>query len=179
MSNPGAASGENNDGLRWYVLRTMPQHERKLARYLEKRKVEHFLPLVSKRRRWSDRIRMIDFPLFPGYLFVQIALRDLRVEVLSAPGAVDFVREQELPAAMADEEIANLRLLAAGAQQLENQPDRRFPEGAAVIVASGALKGVRGVVQKSAGKARICVRVPLLGRMVSAEIDAADLRELE
>ncbi|MBX7056706.1 MAG: UpxY family transcription antiterminator [Leptospirales bacterium] len=160
----------------WYVLRSMPQHERRLARYFDRRGLEYFLPQVRRRRRWSDRIRMVDFPLFPGYIFVHIDLSKQRVAALSGPGALDFVRGEGGPAMMSAEEIENIRLLSNGAQELENQPDQQFPEGAAVLVASGSLKGVHGVVVKSAGKARIYVRVPLLGRMVSAEIDAADLR---
>jgi len=65
---------------RWYVLYTFANHEKRVASELRARTVEHFLPLYRSVRCWKDRQVTLDLPLFPGYVFVHLALRDrLRV----------------------------------------------------------------------------------------------------
>lgn len=163
--------------LNWFVVRTMPQHEKKLAQHFERKRIEFYLPLVRKKRRWSDRIKLIDFPVFPGYLFARFIWSERATEALSLPGALDVVRIENAPAIMPAEEIENLKLFIREAQELESNPDVNFPPGQLVRVTYGPLKGVQGVVEYSKNKARLYVRLPLLGRMVSTEIDASDLEQ--
>jgi transcription antitermination factor NusG len=163
--------------LNWFVVRTMPQHEKKLAQHFERKRIEFYLPLVRKKRRWSDRIKLIDFPVFPGYVFARFVWSERATEALSLPGALDVVRVDNAPAIMPAEEIENLKLFIREAQELESNPDASFPPGQTVRVTYGPLKGVQGVVEYSKNKARLYVRLPLLGRMVSTEIDASDLEQ--
>jgi transcriptional antiterminator RfaH len=163
--------------LNWFVVRTMPQHEKKLATHFERKRIEYYLPLVRKKRRWSDRIKLIDFPVFPGYVFARFVWSERATEALALPGALDVVRIENAPAIMPTEEIENLKLFIREAQELESNPDANFPPGQTVRVTFGPLKGVQGVVEYSKNKARLYVRLPLLGRMVSTEIDASDLEQ--
>ena len=68
----------------WYASYTCAKHEKRVAGELQARGVEHFLPLYSSRRRWKDRRVSLELPLFPGYVFVHLALRD-RMRVLQFP----------------------------------------------------------------------------------------------
>lgn len=165
-------------GKRWYTLRTMPQHEKKVAAYLQKKGVELYLPLVTKKRKWSDRIKMIDFPLFPGYLFVRFDWFDGFRTILQHNGALDFIRVEGLPQPMREEDVANLKLLVESALDLQADPDANFPPGQEIEVRYGPLKGVRGVVSRVKNKQRICIHVPLLNQMVSAEVDAMDIEKV-
>src|SRR5216684_6791312 len=94
---------------RWYAAYTCANHEKRVAKQLEERSVEHFLPLYRSVRRWSDRRVEIDLPLFPGYVFVRLALRD-RLCVLQIPSVVRLVGFNGLPTALPDEEMETLRL---------------------------------------------------------------------
>src|SRR5579864_9839500 len=74
----------------WFVLRTHPRHEKCVAERARGRQVESFLPLYRSVRYWKDRRKELELPLFPGYVFVHMALRD-RLQVLQLPGVVHFV----------------------------------------------------------------------------------------
>src|SRR5713101_1893567 len=93
---------------RWYAAYTSANHEKRVAEQLGVRSVEHFLPTYSSVRRWKDRRVTLQLPLFPGYLFVRLALRD-RLQVLQIPSVVRFISLTGQPAALPDEEMAILR----------------------------------------------------------------------
>src|SRR5579864_4826094 len=74
----------------WYAAYTSANHEKRVAEQLAQRSVEHFLPLYQSVRRWKDRRMNVQLPLFPGYVFVRLALRD-RLQVLRTPGVAQLV----------------------------------------------------------------------------------------
>src|SRR5437588_4315475 len=85
----------------WYTAYTCANHEKRIAEYFSKRLIEHFLPLYQTARRWKDRTKLIQAPLFPSYIFVRIDMRD-RLQVLNTPGVVRLVGFSNLPAALPD-----------------------------------------------------------------------------
>src|SRR5712692_8315886 len=93
---------------RWYAAYTCANHEKRVAKQLEERSVEHFLPLYGSVRRWKDRRVQLDLPLFPGYVFVRLVLRD-RVRVLQIPSVVRLVGFGGLPTALPDQEMEAIR----------------------------------------------------------------------
>ena len=92
----------------WYAAYTCANQEKRVAAELDVRAVEHFLPLYSSVRRWSDRRVSLELPLFPGYLFVRLALRD-RLRVLHIPTVVRLVGFSGRPAALPDTEMEIMR----------------------------------------------------------------------
>lgn len=170
-SDSGSAGGTGD----WFVLYTMPQHEKKVAEHLSRHELEYYLPMVPRKRQWSDRIKMIDFPLFPGYIFVRLDWATQHLLALQHSGSLAFVRHKDRPATISSAELENLRQFVAASGDPEALPDDSFPEGAEVLLRFGPLKGVRGVVQRVGKKGRVFVRVPFLNQMVSAEVDVFDL----
>src|SRR5271165_6388224 len=83
--------------VRWYAAYTSANHEKRVATQLKERAVEHFLPLYESVRRWKDRRMKLQMPLFPGYVFVRLALRD-RLQVLQVPGVAKLVGFNGAPA---------------------------------------------------------------------------------
>src|SRR5271167_4703779 len=80
------------ENLAWYAIQTMPRHERKVAAELQRKDLPTFLPLFPSTRHWSDRQRVLDLPLFPGYVFLQMdSSPDMRVSVLRTSGVTSFV----------------------------------------------------------------------------------------
>src|ERR1700751_5933305 len=75
---------------RWYAAYTHARHEKRVDAQMRERGIESFLPLYRSVRRWKDRRKQLELPLFPGYVFVHMALRD-RLQVLQLPGVVHFV----------------------------------------------------------------------------------------
>ena len=68
----------------WYAVYTCANHEKQVASQFLERSIEHFLPLYESTRRWADRKKRVQLPLFDGYVFVRIALRD-RLSVCAYP----------------------------------------------------------------------------------------------
>ena len=163
------------DEPRWYVAYTSAHHEKRVAEQLALRAFEHFLPLYSLVRRWKDRRVTLQLPLFPGYVFVRLALRR-RLQVLQIPGVARFVQFHGLPAAMPEEEIAALQKgLASG---VPATPHPYIAAGRRVRIKGGPLAGLEGVVRRTRGGMRVVLSLELIQRSVAVDIDALDLEPL-
>src|SRR5258708_22624748 len=108
---------------RWYAAYTCANHEKRVREQLQQRSIESFLPLYETIRRWKDRTVRLQLPLFPGYTFLRIALRD-RLSVLEIPSVVRLVGFHGRPAALPEEQIEQLKKALAGA--LPPAPDSFF-----------------------------------------------------
>ena len=159
----------------WYALYTCSNHEKHVATELYTRKVNHFLPLYTSVRRWKDRRITLNLPLFPGYVFVCLALRD-RLRVLQIPSVVRLVSFNGQPAALPDKEMEILR--RGLSQQLVSEPHPFLTAGRRVRVRSGPLAGMQGILLRRRGKARFVVAVELIMRSIAVEIDEADVEAL-
>src|SRR5271154_1507322 len=92
----------------WYAAYTRANHEKGVIQQLERRSMECFLPLYENVRRWKDRRVRLQLPLFPGYVFVRLALRD-RLRVLEIPSVVRLVGFDRRPTPLPVEEIETIR----------------------------------------------------------------------
>ena len=154
---------------RWYAIRTTARWELLASNELSRRGIETWLPLCRVKRRWSDRIKVMDQPLFPGYLFGHFPLAD-RIRVLEVPGVRQIVGIGSTPAPIAVSELDNLKTLVAAQPTLVPWPYLRA--GQRVRIDRGPLAGVEGfVVRAEQGALRIVVSVDLLQRSVAAQID--------
>jgi transcription antitermination factor NusG len=159
-------------GAHWYVASTCANHERRVQQQLEVRNVETFLPLYASVRRWKDRRVHLHLPLFPGYVFVRIALRD-RLRVLQIPGAVRLVGFNGHPTALPTEEIEAIRRGLTHVQCVEPYPYLRA--GRRVRINSGPLAGLEGILLRKKNPLRVVLSVDLIMRSVVAEVDVSDL----
>ena len=156
----------------WYAAYTCANHEKRVAVELGTRAVEHFLPLYSSVRRWRDRRVRLDLPLFPGYVFVRLALRD-KLRVLQIPAVARLVGFNGQPAALADDEMEVLqRGLTA---QLQAEPHPYLAVGRRVRVVSGPLTGLEGIIVRKKNRFRFVISLNLIMRSVSVEMDDADI----
>ncbi len=156
----------------WHAVQVRPQHERAVHRYLDHLGRESFLPLFRTRRRWSDRIKALELPLFPGYVFCRFAAAE-KVAVLGVPGVRSIVSFANQPAPIPDDEVESVRaLLCAG---LPVRPWPCLEIGHRVRIESGPLAGVQGVLLKFKNAWQVVVNVEILRRSVIAEVDAASV----
>ena len=160
---------------RWYAAYTSANHEKRVAEQLGVRDVEHFLPTYSSVRRWKDRRVTLDLPLFPGYVFVRLALRD-RLRVLQIPGLARLVGFNGMPTALPDREIEALRSGLSGAAAAEPHPYLKF--GRRVRVKNGPLVGMEGVLARRKNRKRFVISVDLIQRSVAVELDEADMEAI-
>lgn len=163
------------DPLHWYAVRVKHQHERVVAQALTGRGVETFLPLYRSRRQWSDRIKVVEFPLFAGYVFARFELPE-KLRVITVPSVHYIVGFDGKPAPVRDEEIAYLQTMMRSGAPVEPWPYLR--EGQRVRVERGPLQGVEGILLRFKGTWRVVVGVELLQRAVAAELDRDTVRPL-
>jgi transcription termination/antitermination protein NusG len=159
----------------WYAAHTSANHEKRVAEQLGVRSVEHFVPLYESVRRWKDRKVRLELPLFPGYVFVRLALHD-RLRVLQVPGVARLVGFNGLPCALPDSEIEALKAGLAGGIRAEPHPYLKV--GRRVRVIAGPLAALTGILVRRRSGARVVVSVDLIRRSVAVEVDDADLAAL-
>lgn len=158
---------------RWYAAYTCANHERRVGAELGAREVEHFLPLYSSVRRWKDRRVQLDLPLFPGYVFVRLAMRD-RLRVVQIPSVVRLVGFNGLPVALPDEEMEILR--AGLCQSLRTEPHPFLTVGRRVRITGGPFAGLEGVLKRKRNSLRVVVSLSLIQRSVAVDVEVADVR---
>lgn len=157
---------------RWYAAYTSANHEKLVAKQLSARKVEHFLPLYSSVRRWKDRRVQLELPLFPGYVFVHLALRD-RLKVLQVPGVAHLVGFGGTPTSLPEEEMESLR--GGLANGVKAQPHPFLRVGRKVRVKSGPMAGLTGILLKRKNGLRVVISIDMIQRSVAVHTDAADV----
>ncbi len=163
---------EENGNLAWYAIRTRSRHEKLVHQQLDSRRVEAFLPLVERRRRWKDRWKNVDFPLFPGYCFARFPYQD-RLSVVTAVGVVQILGINGIAIPVPDHEIEAVRQLVTCTLPLDPHP--YLKEGMEVEVVRGSLAGVRGILISKGARARLVVAINLIQQAASVELDAADV----
>lgn len=163
------------DQLPWYALQIQSRLAAIASATLCSKGFETFLPLYSTRRRWSDRMKEIEVPLFPGYLFCRFDVRH-RVPVLATPGLIGIVGAGRVPIAVEEEEIAAIRIILRSG--LTARSHRFMIAGSKVCIESGPLAGVEGVLVSTDKLDRLVVSVNLLQRSVAVEIDRKWVRPI-
>ncbi|MBZ5681567.1 MAG: hypothetical protein LAO24_15820 [Acidobacteriia bacterium] len=156
----------------WYATYTCSRCEKQVAKVLEDRGIECFLPLFQTVRYRKSGNRRVALPLFPGYVFVHIALCD-RIRVLEIPRVVHLVSFNGEPTPISSAEIVAIRdALACGRVA---QPYPFLKMGQKALIKSGPLRGLHGRVLRSNNRLRVVLSVDLLHRSFAVDIAASDL----
>lgn len=161
--------------LAWYALRIGSNKEKIVAAIIENKGFENFLPLYRSTRRWSDRTKQLDLPLFPGYLFCRMDPQ-VALPVLTTPGVVSIAGAGKLPLPVSDEEIEAVRMVIKSG--LAAMPWPSLAVGSTVLIEQGPLKGLEGVALNVEDRCRLIVSVQLLQRSLAVEIDRSWARPI-
>jgi transcription antitermination factor NusG len=156
----------------WYAAYTRSHHEKTAAEHFGQRSIEHFVPTYESVRVWKDRKKRLDLPLFPGYVFVRVALEQKR-SVLVVPGVVRLVGFDQTPMPVPDEEIETLRSVLKN--RLSAEPHPYLKTGRRVRVVRGALEGMQGILVRKKGRFRLLLSIDLIQRSAMIEVDAHDV----
>ena len=158
----------------WFAVQTRSKHERVVSHHLSMRGFGHYLPTVFEVRRWSDRRKKVELPLFPGYVFVQIVPRnERRVEVLRTPGVVRFVGPSPEGAPIPDVQIECVKKLVDDNVPWTSHPFLKC--GQRVRVRGGALDQVEGIFLKRNGEGTLVISIDAIQRSLAVSIQGYDL----
>jgi transcription antitermination factor NusG len=160
----------------WFALRVKSRSEKIVATIARNKGFEEFLPLYQSRRRWSDRFKSVDLPLFPGYVFCRLN-PEVRLPLLTIPGVMSFVGIGKIPVPINETEIAAIQ--AAVGAGLSAEPYPFLEVGQRVRLAEGPLTGLEGLLVEVRKQQRLVVSVSMLKRSVAVEIDRHWVRPLD
>jgi transcriptional antiterminator NusG len=153
----------------WYAVQTLPRHEKKASSELEAKQVQTFLPVISEVRQWSDRKRVIETPLFPGYAFVRIpAEPGARIAVLRTNGVVGFVGVRGIGTPIPENEIAAIQALLT--RQIPFRAHPFLNIGQRVRIRGGALDGIEGILDAVKGDQSLIISVELIQRSLAVRV---------
>ena len=154
----------------WFAIRVRSQFEHRVAAVLAGKGYEWFLPEYKSRRVWSDRIKEIQLPLFPGYVFCRFDPHR-RLPIVTIPGFVSIVGIGKSPIPIDDAEIVGIQ--AAVRSALPSQPWPFLQIGQRVRIKYGPLCDLEGILLDFRGQSRLVLSVTLLQRSVAVNMDAA------
>lgn len=153
----------------WYALYTKVNQEFKAAEYLTKSGIEHYLPVVSKIKQWSDRKKLIKEPVLKNYIFIY-ATESQRLEALLLPQIVRCVFENGKPAVIPDWQIQNFKKAIEGNQDFIVY--NGLVPGQMIEILNGPLKGIKGIIQSKSKNFTLAVSIELLNRSIIIKLPA-------
>ena len=164
-----------SNNCEWYALHVRERYEKIAASQLSGRGYEVYLPTYQSKRRWSDRTKTLEVPLFPTYMFCRFDFRQ-RLPILTVPGVNFIVGVGKTPAPVEVKELDAVRLAVSSGLHCEPWP---FLEaGHSVRVEHGPLTGLEGFVLNVKNSYRLIISVNLLGRSVSVEVDRDSVKPI-
>jgi transcription antitermination factor NusG len=158
----------------WFALRTRPRHEKVVTNHLEATGIETFLPLSAQVRSWSDRRKVVQFPLFPGYIFIRTTQSiHTHLRVFQARGVIGFVGPRNEATSIPEQQIEVVRSLIQG--QIDCRLHPYLNIGQRVRIQNGALQGLEGILVRVANDHSLVVSVDLIHRSVAIRIEGYEV----
>jgi transcription antitermination factor NusG len=157
---------------KWLAVYTRPRWEKKVNQLLAEKGLESYCPLNKVRRKWSDRVKIVEEPLFKSYVFVKVSVND-RSAVRMTPGAINFVYWQGKPAVIREKEIIAIKRFLNEYENVEVQTADLKLNGR-VRVTTGTLMDQEGKLLEFRHKIAK-VAIDSLGYILVAYIDRTKL----
>jgi transcription termination/antitermination protein NusG len=163
---------------KWYALHTRSRFENVVLDGLLRKSLEAFLPKITVRSKRVDRKKMIQVPLFPGYLFVKTSLDPYEhLEVVKTIGVVTLIGNHQGPIAISSASIESLKIMVQGRQEILT--GSKFQQGDRVMVVSGPFAGVMGVFVRYRGQGRVVVNIEALGQYAAVDVSEEDIEGIQ
>jgi transcription antitermination factor NusG len=158
---------------KWLAVYTRPRWEKKVDLLLKEKGTESYCPLNKVRRKWSDRVKVVEEPLFKSYVFVKVSESD-RLQVRTTPGVINFVYWNGKPAVIKEKEIATIRKFLDEYQDVEVFPINNLEVDQRVKITMGPLMDQEGKVL-AIRKKTVKVAIDSLGYVLVAYIERSKL----
>jgi len=161
---------------KWLAVYTKPRWEKKVNLLLQEKGIESYCPLNRIRRRWSDRMKVVEEPLFKSYVFVRIGENSL-TSVRMTNGVVNFVYWLGKPAVVKEKEIETIRKFLNDYTQVEVHPVD-IQVNSKIQIQRGAFMDKEAVVKKIMKK-KVQVIIESIGYKLTAYIDRSNITVTE
>lgn len=164
--------------MHWYLIYTKPRQEKCALQNLEQQGYQCYMPLLPKEKLSQGALAVTDEPLFPRYLFINLA-QDFMAKswspIRSTKGVSRLVRFGAEPARVDD---ALVELLRSHEARVLEQPERLFNPGERVLLTKGPFAGIEGIYQMADGDRRVMVLIELMSKPVAVPVGLGALRKV-
>lgn len=169
---------DNQSAMAWYVIHTKPRQEQRALINLEQQGYQCYLPMYNLEKLRRVRLSIIEEPLFPRYLFINLDASRYGqnwAPIRSTWGVSGLVMFGSTPAKI-DATIINL--LRQQQQGLSLDPQRLFSHGEQLLIADGPFAGLKAIYKMPSGENRAIVLIELMGKLADMQIAPANLRKV-
>jgi transcription antitermination factor NusG len=166
----GALWGQS--GLPWFALQIRQTSRKACERLLEYQDATFFSPCMSVERKWSDRVKTLEIPLFPGYLFCRFD-PSYRQPIVTIPGVLGIVSAGRSLLEVDASELRGIQVAVNTRRPIS--PVDYLVAGQRVQITSGPLRGLDGTLEQIRSRSRLLLSVTMLNRSVAVELDEADI----
>jgi len=167
------------DPLNWFALLTKSNFERTVYNTILKKKIPAFLPQMRRKSIRKDRQLMVEYPLFPGYIFVRSTFHAAdQLNILKTVGAVRLLGNHSGPVSIPDIQIESLKILTSSNMDLITGSNISLKKGDPVMIIEGPLAGIRGEFIRHKGKGRVVIKIDLLSQYAGTEIEEDKIEKL-
>jgi transcription antitermination factor NusG len=160
----------------WFAIETKYRFEKKVAAQLNLKGFQVFLPVSTEYHQWTDRLKAITVPLFPGYAFVHLdQTRDSCQAVLRTPGLIRFVCFGGVAATVPRKQVEDLQMLM---QQKSSFAEHPFLQtGERVRIRGGCLHGLEGILVKR-GNDKLVISIQSIHRSLAIEVQGFEMERM-
>ncbi len=159
----------------WYAVCVRSQYERRVADALTSKGYDCLLPSYREKRKWSDRTKVLELPLFPGYVFSRFDV-DLRLPILTTPGVLVVAGLGRIPQPLDSHEVEQVRKVTVVGYPAQPWPFLKI--GQRVRITAGPLTGVEGLLVQRRGETRVVLSVAVLEKAISVQVESDAIRPL-
>jgi transcription antitermination factor NusG len=162
---------------RWFALHTRARHEKAVTGRLNEIGIPTYLPMVTEVRRWSDRQKSIEVPIFGCYVFAKFTpKRWERLAILGVDGVLSVVGNRNAGTPIPNEQIEAVRLLVDRALPWSSHPFLQV--GQRVRIRGGALDGIEGILLARSGRDTLVISIDALQRSLAVHVDGYQIQPL-
>ena len=163
--------GDSHARSFWCAVQVAPRHEVTVSKILANKGYDQFSPTYSVKRQWSDRVKHLEQPLFPGYVFCRIG-KDVSGPIYTTPGVVRILGWGGSISVIEDTQIDDLKRAVASGSPVS---PARWTPGQRVRITRGPLAGVTGILQSVGSGYELVLSVDLLMKGASVAVDPGDV----
>ncbi len=167
------------DHLNWYALLTRSNFENTVQNSINKKNYQTFLPKTKKKSIRKDRNKMIEIPLFKGYIFVKTNLEPQhQLNILKTTGAVRLLGNQSEPVPIPTAQIESLKILTSASMDLITGVNIRLKTGDPVMILQGPMAGIKGEFIQYKGQSRVVIKIDALGQYAGVDVEEENVEKL-
>lgn len=156
----------------WFAIQVVPRYEVKVSSLLGFKGYQCYVPIYMARRKWSDRIKTLKLPLFPGYIFCRF--QDVPSgRIVDTPRVIRIVSFGGKPSTIRDDEIETIQRVADTGT--DPQPWPYLKVGQRVQINSGPLAGIAGILTRIKNHHRLVISLEAVMKSISVEVGASDI----